>query len=84
MTGTVFSKNRRGRPARPRERTFLELRQASGLTLMAVSERTGISAPRLSMIERGRAIATVGEARELGRLFGVRLELRALLVEVPG
>lgn len=52
-------------PVMPRSATWRDLREASGMSLRMVEERSGINRGEISKIERGRSCATPDQARRL-------------------
>lgn len=63
-------------------RTLRELRHDQGLSLTDVSRSSGVSRGHLSMIERGRMVATADEACAISVALGLPmvLETRSMLV----
>ncbi|MBB2911073.1 transcriptional regulator with XRE-family HTH domain [Streptosporangium becharense] len=52
-------------------RRLQALRTRSGMTLNALAERTGLSAPYLSRLEKGERQPSVGTLLQLARVYGV-------------
>ncbi|WP_344973149.1 XRE family transcriptional regulator [Streptosporangium fragile] len=52
-------------------RRLRELRVRSGMTLNALAEQTGLSAPHLSRLEKGERQPSVGTLLQLARVYGV-------------
>lgn len=52
---------------------LLELRRDRGMTLTALSTRTGISAPHLSRLEKGERQPSIGALLQLARAYGMSL-----------
>ena len=48
-----------------------ELRSERGLTLSALAEQTGISAPHLSRLEKGERQPSIGSLFQIARVYGV-------------
>lgn len=48
-----------------------ELRSERGLTLSALAEQTGISAPHLSRLEKGERQPSIGSLLQIARVYGV-------------
>ena len=48
-----------------------ELRSERGLTLSALAEQTGISAPHLSRLEKGERQPSIGALLQIARVYGV-------------
>lgn len=73
----------RGRRVRFVPRTLRELRMARGITLRELAERSGVAAAIVSQVERGRLVATPGEAAALAVALGLEadgLVTRTMLV----
>ena len=70
--------------SKPPLKTLRELRLDLGLTLPELADEAGISKATLSMIERGRVVATPAELATLSEQLDVELENRMQVVaEVP-
>ncbi len=64
-------------------RTLREMRVQAGLTLRALSDLSGVAAPVVSQIERGRIVAEPHEAAKIASALGLpdgSLVLRTTLV----
>ena len=66
--------------SKPPLKTLRELRLDNGLTLPELAGAAGISKAALSMIERGRMVATTGELGALSSVLDVELENRMQVV----
>lgn len=66
--------------SKPPFKTLRELRLDAGITLPELADEAGISKATLSMIERGRVVATPAELALLSEQLDVRLENRMQVV----
>lgn len=57
---------------RPPLKTLRELRLEQGMTMPDLADRSGISRGTLSMIERGRMVATPDELLRLSAVLGLQ------------
>ena len=70
--------------SKPPFKTLRELRLELGITLPELADEAGIPKATLSMIERGRVVATPAELALLSEQLDVKLENRMQVVaEVP-
>ena len=67
---------------KPPIKTLRELRLNAGLTQPELAKRASIAQGTLSMIERGRVVATESELQRLSNALGARLESAMQVVEV--
>lgn len=60
-----------------------EIRKQAGLTLAALSERSGVSVAVISKLERNQTQAEVGTLHKIGKVFGMRATDLLSLAEAP-
>lgn len=76
----AVTKKQRGRPSAGVPRTLRELRLDRGWKLAELAERSGLPVPTLSLIERGRFVATPAEINALAAALGMPLASASMVV----
>ena len=56
---------------------FREARETLGLSLRDLSEQTGVTAPALSLLERGKGNPTIDTLRRISAALGMEIEVVA-------